>query len=184
MKRIWTRTILSFAALIVAVPAVHAQAVYAATESTRIQAGVGGLYLHNDYTDKAGQGLSIWVDYDFKNFRGFEIGVEAAAHFGGIITPDDIGENSYLIGPRVSYKKRRLDIYGKLLVGRATITNQLLNQSSSFNVLPAFGGGVDYRVSRKFNIRAVDFELQQWPDFEPHTLSPYAISVGVMYIIR
>ncbi len=184
MKHIWSRTILALSGLLASIPALHAQAVYAATESTHIQVGAGGLYLHNDYTDRAAEGVSAWGDYDFLNVRRFEVGFEVAAHFGGLNTPDDIGENSYLIGPRVSYHKRRINVYGKLLVGRATITNQLFHLSSTYNVLPAFGGGVEYRVSRKFNVRAADIEIQKWPNFEPHTLSPVAISVGVSYMIR
>ncbi len=184
MKHFWTRTILALAGTLAFIPALHAQAVYAASETAHIQAGFGGLYLRNDYTDRAAEGISLWGDYDFLRFRRVDVGLEVAAHFGGIQTPDDIGENSYLFGPRFSYRRHRLTGYAKILVGRATITNQLLKQSSSYNVLGAYGGGIEYRVARKFNIRAVDLELQKWPDFEPHTLSPVAISVGVSYIIR
>jgi hypothetical protein len=184
MKFTRSRITLSLAALVTLIPSLHAQSVYAAKQYFRIQAGAGGMYLDNDYTNRSAKGVAVWGDVDFTHYKSLMIGAEVEAHFGGIITPDDIGENSYLVGPRVSYTKRRFTVYGKLMVGRATITNQDLNLSSSYNVLPAFGGGLEYRVSRHWNIRAVDIEVQKWPDFEPTTLSPFSVAVGASYIIR
>jgi len=175
--------ILSISALFVLVPSLHAQAVYAAQQNFRLQAGVGGLYLDNDYSPKNAEGIAFWGDADFTHYKSILIGAEVEVHLGGIITPDDIGENSYLVGPRFSYRKRRFTGYGKLLVGRATISSQLLNLSSSYNVLPAFGGGLEFRANRKWNIRVLDVEMQQWPNFEPHTLSPISAVVGVSYSI-
>ncbi len=176
----WMQTLLGAAGLLILAPAMHGQATAAGIYKSHIQAGAGAMYLNNDYTDRKNYGISGWADYDFNRL----LGVEIEAHFGGIVSPDDIGENSYLIGPRVMYHKRKFTGYGKLMVGRATITNQLFNQSSSYNVIPAFGAGLEYRVKPHFNIRVVDFEIQKWPDFEPHTLSPLAITVGLSYVIR
>jgi hypothetical protein len=178
MKK-WMEVLMGAAGLLILAPALHAQAAPSGFYRSHIQAGIGGMYLNNDYTDKGNKGLSIWGDYDFTHL----IGVEVEAHFGGIITPDDIGENSYLVGPRIMYHRRKATVYGKIMLGRGTITNQLYNQSSSYNIIPAYGGGLEYRV-RHFNIRVVDVELQKWPDFEPNTLSPLAITVGLSYVIR
>lgn len=177
--KIWITSILGAASVLLFLPSLHAQADYTAFRTTRIQAGAGGLYLKNDYTEHSNKGVSAWADYDFNRF----VGAEAEVHFGSIISPDDIGENSYFIGPRVSYHRRNAAFYAKIMVGRASITNQQTSTSSTYNAY-AFGGGLDYKVSRHFNVRVVDFELQKWPDFEPNTLSPLAISVGLMYIIR
>jgi hypothetical protein len=179
MKK-WIQTLFGAVSLLILIPSMHGQAVPAGFIRSHIQAGAGVMYLDNDYTERKNGGLTIWGDYDFTRL----IGVEVEAHFGGIRSPDDIGENSYLVGPRLMYHKRRFTVYGKLMVGRGTITNQDFNQSSSYNILPAFGGGLDYRVTHNLNIRAVDVELQRWPDFEPNTLSPLAISIGLMYVIR
>jgi hypothetical protein len=171
--------ILGFASLLVLVPSLRAQAVYSADKKSMLQVGAGVLYLKPDYVDTSIEGASIWADYDFRRF----IGVEADIHIGSIITPSDISENSYFVGPRFMYHRHKITAYGKFLFGRATITNQDNNQSSSYNAY-AFGGGVEYRIMRKINIRVVDFELQQWPNFEPNTLSPLAISIGASYIIK
>lgn len=178
MKK-WFSTILGITCLLVLVSSARAQAVYTAERKTRIQAGAGGMYLNNDYSDRAVYGISAWGDYDFNRY----IGAEAEVHFGTIITPDDISENSYLIGPKLSYRRQKFAVYGKLMIGKGTIKNTDTNGSATYN-LYAFGGGLDYHLVRKFNIRVIDFELQKWPDFEPNTLSPLAVSIGVMYIIR
>ena len=157
----------------------RAQAVYTATGNTRIQAGGGYLYLRTDYADRPTGGLTLWGDYDFNRL----IGAEAEAHFGGIVSPEDIGENSYLVGPRFSYRRHKLTIYGKVMVGQGSISNQNLHSSSSYKMY-AFGGGLEYKVTRKINIRAIDIEEQKWVHFQPNVLSPVAISIGAMYVIR
>ncbi len=177
------RSILAVASLLVFASSLRAQAVYTATRGIRIQAGAGGLYLRNDYTDQPNYGVTAWGDVDFLRLYRFQAGVEGEVHFGGIISPSDIGENTYMVGPRLNYRRNKLNVYGKIMVGRGTISNQLFNTSSSFNVF-AYGGGAEYKITRKINLRPVDVELQKWPDFEPHTLSPLAVSFGVSYIIR
>jgi hypothetical protein len=172
-------TVVAFAVLSFLVPSLRAQAVYTAYRNTRIQAGVGYLYLVPDYGAGHVQGFSFWGDYDVRPW----IGVEASVHLGSIITPGDIAEDTYLVGPRLIYHKRKLAVYGKFLFGRATITNQNYNLSSSYNAY-ALGGGLEYRVAPRINIRAIDFEAQKWPDFPPSALSPTAITIGVSYIIR
>ena len=178
MMKKWYGSLLCVAGLLALAPSIHAQADYTAVKTSRVQAGAGLLYLQPDYTNDSIKGYSVWGDYDFRRF----IGVEVEAHLGDVITPADINENSYMVGPRALYHKRKFTGYAKLMFGRATITNTDFNASSSYNVY-AFGGGLEYRVLRRINIRAVDFELQKWPDFEPHGLSPLAITFGASYII-
>jgi hypothetical protein len=176
--------ILGFVTLLALIPSLRAQAVYTAERTARIQAGAGVNIISPDYTNKNTEGVSIWGDYDFNKWVGAEVG----AHFS-FITPDDWSETSYMVGPRGMYHFRKFTGYGKLLVGRATLTPQeeLVTadhlQSSSYNAY-AFGGGLEYRVTRKINIRAVDFEIQKWPNFEPHTLSPMILTFGAAYIIK
>jgi len=182
MKKFLT-SVLGVASLLVLVPSMRAQAVYTAERTSRIQAGGGLLYLNNDFTPGSVYGGSFWGDFDFSR----HIGLEIEGHLGSLITPDDVTETSYLVGPRISYRRRRLNLYGKIMVGRGTISTvhpTLPNTSSTYNIIPAYGGGLDYQFSRKLNFRVVDFEVQKWPDFEPHTLSPLAISIGLMYVIR
>ncbi len=170
---------LSVCSLLATPQAVHAQASYTATRSARIQAGVGALLLNNDYSDGYNKGLTLFGDYDFCRFAG----LEADLHFGGLAAPDQIGENSYLAGPRFTVHRRKAALYGKVLIGRGSITNQFSGVSTSFNVF-AYGGGGEYRLAHKLNLRLFDVELQKWPDFESRTLSPVAVTAGIAYILR
>jgi len=181
MKR-WTALLVLLAALLYVAPQAGAQAVYTATRKTRIQVGAGALYLKNDYTERANEGVTVWGDYDFSKY----IGLELEGHFGGIRVPDDINENSYLVGPRLSYRRGRLNIFGKVMVGRGTISTQYTSQpnsSASYNMF-AGGGGLEYRASRSFNIRVADIEMQNWYAFKPHSLSPLAVSAGLFYVFH
>lgn len=87
------------------------------------------------------------------------------------------GEDTYLIGPKVPIRTfRGFTPYGKFLVGLGT-ANFLTGHSTAI----AYGGGVDYRLSRRFTLRAFDFEYQSW--FLTPTLYPYGGSVGIGYKI-
>lgn len=86
-----------------------------------------------------------------------------------------IDENTYLIGPRVPVGTwHRVTPYGKFLVGFGTA-----NWLTADTLVLAYGGGVDYRLTRRFTLRAFDFEYEQWR-VNP-ILSPYGGSVGISY---
>ena len=183
MKK-WSLSILGFASLsFLLLPSMHAQAVPTAIKTGSIEAGAGVTYLNNDYSTRKNGGVTAWADYDFLHYFHVTVGADLQLNFTGIISPDDIGENSYLLGPRFSHRfYDKYQVYGKIDFGRATISNQLYHTSSSYNVY-AFGGGLDYHVARRYNIRA-EVDEQKWGNFEPHTLSPITASIGVLYVIR
>jgi hypothetical protein len=91
-------------------------------------------------------------------------------------------EDNYLIGPRVPVYRigKRGQIYGKALIGLGKMTFPF-GGYGTFTAL-AFGGTLDYRLSRKVTMRAIDFEYQDWPVWLPHqSLQPYGVSVGFAY---
>lgn len=89
------------------------------------------------------------------------------------------GENTYLIGPRVPICTfHRVTPYGKFLFG---LGNGPFLTGGNTLVL-AYGGGVDYRLTRRLTLRAIDFEYQEWR-INPPTLWPYGGSVGISYKI-
>jgi hypothetical protein len=91
--------------------------------------------------------------------------------------PTGNGEDTYLIGPRIApYTFRKFTPYGKALVGFGN-GNFLTGRCLAV----AYGGGVDYRLTRRFTLRAFDFEYQQWR--VTPTLYPYGGSVGLSYKI-
>jgi len=87
-----------------------------------------------------------------------------------------IDENTYSFGERLPIVENwhRFTPYGKLLVG---VGDGSFLTGSCFVL--TYGGGVDIRLSHRFNLRAFDFEYQQW--HVTPTLWPYGGSVGVSY---
>lgn len=102
-------------------------------------------------------------------------------------------QSNYLIGPRVPIKQfGKFQSYGKVLVGlsKMQFPRGDYYDNGSFTTL-AFGGTLDYRLNKRWSLRAIDFEYQDWPHFIPkepgvvgsptNSLQPYGVSVGVGY---
>ena len=161
----------------------HAQAVPTASHVGTIQVGVGATFVKPDYTTETAKGIAVYGDFDFTR----HIGLEADVHIASLITPNDVGENTYLIGPRYVYRFRRLAPYGKVLFGIGDFQFQQGSYGSGSNstyVVEAFGAGLDIQATRRISIRAIDFEFQKWPNFPPNGLTPTAITVGVAYVFH
>ena len=159
-----------------------AQAVPTATRSGYLQAGGGVSLGRPDYTDVTDQGVSAWVDFDFTS----HIGVEAIYHNTSLKTPKDVGEDTYLVGPRYVFHKGRYNPYVKILGGIGIIKFQPDNAPHTSYTYTAFagGGGLDIRATNHISIRAIDIEAQMWPSFKPNSLSPFVATVGVSYTFR
>lgn len=160
----------------------RAQAVPTATRGGSLQIGVGASFVSPDYSHGKDKGPTIYGTFDFTQ----HIGVEGDIHITSIFTPGDVGEKTYLLGPRYVIRRKRFEPYAKVLFGLGTINYDYDNAPHSTATYPvyAFGGGLDVRAAHKINVRAFDFEYQQWPTFSPHSLSPYAITFGVAYNFR
>lgn len=159
----------------------HAQATPTASRGGLLQVGGGLAYGSTDeYTSKV-TGVTGYATFDINP----HIGAEFDAHFMALNTPDDYVEKEYLIGARYVWRRGRLEPYGKVLFGIGTITAGRPNLvapglGSTLGVID-FGGGLDLRFAHHINVRAADFELEKWPGFQPHGLSPYRLTVGVAY---
>jgi Outer membrane protein beta-barrel domain len=159
----------------------HGQVAPAATSSSfRLDAGALGSVFQPDYwgTGVASTspnrlyGVGGYVDARFSRWVQIE-GEGRWLHFNEYL---GINENTFLIGPRVPIVTfHKITPYGKFLVGMGS--GSFLNGHS---LVLAYGGGLDYRLTRRLTARA-DFEYQQWR-ITP-TLWPYGVSVGVSYRI-
>ena len=174
-----------FALLILALSAdiaLNAQASPTATRAAFIQGGVGLSAFQPDYNPGTNWGYSIYGTFDFTS----HIGLEGDIHMVNVITPGDIGQNSYLLGPRFVMERGRLHPYAKALGGIGVFTFQPVyvtsNSSSSSHKMYAFGGGLDVRVKRHWNVRAIDFEYQRWPGFGSSGITPLGITIGSAYV--
>ncbi len=157
----------------------HAQAAPTASRTGSLQVGAGYSVAGPDYGQKYIEGISVYADLDLT----YHIGVEAVAHKVSYFTPLDIGEDSYLIGPRYVFHYKRLDPYAKIVFGYGVFQTQYDNRphtSTGYGVYGG-GGGVDIRATPHVNIRAIDFEYQKWPGFGSG-LTPYVTTFGAAYV--
>jgi len=184
------RSILAFFCIVLSLAAVsaRAQVVPAATGKTfTLNAGGLGSVFQPDY---AGEGIAqdspiplygvgAYVDVHFS--RWLQIEAEGRwlrfNEYYPCFGCQGINENSYLIGPRLApYIFHKFTPYGKVLVGSGS--GSFLT-AHTFAV--AYGGGMDYRLTRRFTLRCFDFEYQQW-HVTPN-IYPYGGSVGLSYKI-
>jgi len=178
--------LLCFAFSSVALVSVHGQVVPSATERVfTLRAGALASAFQPDYTN---EGAAITGPQ-----RLYGVGGYVDAHFTRWIQPEfevrflrfneynNVDQNTYSIGERVPIKTfHRFTPYGKILVG---LGNGSWLAGNAFVL--TYGGGVDYRLNRKFTIRCADFEYQEWPVSNPvsgsFTTQPYGLSAGVSY---
>jgi hypothetical protein len=155
----------------------HAQASPTASRAGDLQVGAGFTWVAPDYAGGHDKGPSFYATYDFMR----HVGVEGVIHYASIIDPNDVGEDTYLIGPRFVVNKKRFAPYAKVLFGVGQLNLQFDTQphSKSTHFAYAVGGGLDYKLTRKVNIRAIDFEYQHWSYLTG--LTPIVLTVGAAY---
>ena len=161
--------------------ALNAQAIPTAERAAHIQVGVGLSMFQPDYNPGTIKGYSFYGDYDLT----YHLGIEGNINIVNVITPGDIGQNSYLLGPRFVFNRGRFHPYGKALAGLGVFTFEPVyvysSSSSSTHKMYALGGGLDIAVKRRWNVRAIDFEYQRWPGFGANGLTPIGVTVGAAY---
>ena len=123
-------------------------------------------------------GLGTYVDLHFTHW----IQLEGEARW--LRFDQYAGEHmdNYFIGPKLPIRRfGRANVYGKVMIGMGKMTFPNNFGYGTFTAL-AYGGGIDYKLSRKLSLRAVDFEFQQWPNWLSNsTIYPMGISVGIGY---
>jgi opacity protein-like surface antigen len=181
----------SFCALLCsAALSLHAQVVPSATRgSFTLDAGAEGSMFQPDYTGigiaytgpQRLYGIGAYVDARFSRWVQIE-GEGRWLRFNEYVPPGStqgISEDTFLIGPRIPIGTfHKLTPYGKVLVG---LGGGSFLDGHSFAL--AYGGGLDYRLSKHFTVRCVDFEYEQWPINSAVTLWPYGGSIGLSYRI-
>ena len=161
---------------------VLAQAVATASRAGTAQLGAAVSLASPDYGQRYIKGISVFGDLDF----GEHLGIEGDAHLVSYSTPTDIGQSTFLLGPRYSFHRKRLDPYGKVLFGLGQFDYQYDNIPHYHEnyLVYGLGGGLDIRASRHIVIRAIDFEAQRWPGYGVNGLTPYVTSFGAAYAFR
>ena len=197
--------------LFLLIGSIHASGqVTAATRGGESQANAWGMFTFNypDYASSFTYGGTFGADY---RVGGFHLGQAGIAARISIVPGGIVGENSYLFGPEFHMRGKRFRPYADFHIGWGTIsyskgTEENYTPPPTYPLQPApissrsglayeFGGGVDYRLGRKYGLRLADFQYQFWnvgtgnvyrsgsPTIinGPITYSPYQISTGFYY---
>jgi hypothetical protein len=158
----------------------QAQAIPTATRSP-VEIGVAGSIGSSDYGPDYIKGFTIFGGMNFSR----RLGVEAEFHDTSLSTPDNAGEQTFLVGPRYSIAlEDRANIYVKVLggFGRFTYEPPLYIRHTDTYAVGAAGAGIEFRVSSHFRVRAIDIEYQTWPGFPPRGLTPFITTIGIAYV--
>jgi hypothetical protein len=132
-------------------------------------------------------------DYDGRNIAGgmvymdvqptYRYGFEGETRFLRYHTDEGVSQTNYLVGVHVGTRPQRLRPYAKFLVGATRIQAPFgYAQGTFFTFVP--GGGVDYMLSDRWTIRAVDFEYQIVPQFIGGEVRNFGISMGLSFRIN
>lgn len=138
-----------------------------------LSVGGGGSGFYIQYGGRKNVGLTAWVDAD--TIR--HLGVEGEARWLEYHQTANVHVETYLIGARYHFDVGRMQPYVKALVGDGHF-NFPYNYAYGNYLVIAPGGGVDYRLSRRWSARA-DFEYQYWPQFTYGAMSSVGGTVGL-----
>ena len=181
-KRYWLASFLSLLLSLWSSSSLLAQVVAPGRGGAHVVAGGFFSDFSPDYGSNRLYGIGGFLDLNLRN----HIGVEGEIHYS-VLTPTDLSENTYLIGPRYTVRRKRFSGYAKALFGMGRFGTQggsFGTTATSAYTAYAFGGGVEYMATRNINVRVFDVELQKWPSFPPNGLSPISYSIGVAYVIH
>jgi hypothetical protein len=87
---------------------------------------------------------------------------------------------TYLIGPRYHFNIGRFQPYIKGLAGFGNFSFPYGYAHGTYGIV-AGGGGVDYRLSRRWSVRLADIEFQHWPQFTFGSMTSTGISSGIQF---
>ncbi len=152
----------------------HAQARPTATRAGDLQVGGGVISADSDY-DGRFKGFFGYASFDFRRHLGAELEIHQIYSSDG----QQIHERTYEAGLRYRRNYGRLAPYAKIMGGRG-VFNFPFNQANLAYNLAAIGGGLDYNLTRRINLRG-EFEYQRWFDFQANQLTPSLISIGAAY---
>lgn len=155
----------------------RAQATPTATgPGSYISLGVAASGFQQDYGQRYIGGETVFVDANL--YR--RIGAEFEARRLNFRTSEDVKENTYLAGIKISTNPRKLRPYVKLLAGRGTLDFPFHYAVGSYFVV-APSAGLDWHLGSRFSIRVADFQYQLWPRFTYGELHPYGITSGISF---
>jgi hypothetical protein len=124
---------------------------------------------------------------DYSNLNGGKIGLtfNLTPYFGvvgeiagGWGSPLKVYDG--LVGPQISYRKRKAAFFGQVLFGKAKTHVNINGPATSSGRAIAFGGGVDYPVTSRFSVRLIQAEYLNTHTFQLNQ-NNLQLSTGLIY---
>jgi hypothetical protein len=141
-----------------------------------VSVGTSYSFFNSGYGEQKVLGTGIYTDIN--PIR--RAGLEAEARWLKQSQSPNLRESTYLIGPRVQFRRGPYTPYVKTLVGLSHFEFPYDTAQGRYFVI-APGAGVDLMLGNDLKIRLIDVEYQQWPQFTFGTISPYGVSFGISY---
>lgn len=145
--------------------------------SVRLGYGISGY--HVEYGQRRLGGAQGWVDANPLWWVGLELEARRLRYSQDLGTHAD----TYLAGPRISLLPAPVEPYVKLLAGSGRFTFPYNYAFGNYLVVAA-GGGVDFHIGNRLQLRIIDIEYQRWPKFTFGSMPSYGISAGLSYSIH
>ncbi len=131
-----------------------------------------GYYLQ--YGERKMLGIAALVDADTRR----RLGIEAEARWLDFHQTANVHTTAWQIGPRYHVNVGRFQPYVKGLMGIGQFYYPYKLARGNYLVV-APGAGVDFRLTRRIDLRLADFEYQYWPQFTYGAMSSFGVSCGL-----
>jgi hypothetical protein len=131
-----------------------------------------GYYVQYGQRDMVG--VAGFVDIDSRR----RLGAEAEGRWAEFRQTADVHVETYSAGVRYHFEFGRFQPYTKALAGEGEF-NFPYNYARGNYLVVTGGGGVDYRLNQRIQIRAADFEYQDWPQFTFGAMTAFSVSAGI-----
>ena len=138
--------------------------------------GFNAAYVEPDYGRSVNIQTGVFALYTANRFGG-----EANASYTAINRTGQ-RENTLVAGPRFNLLNgRRLVVYAKASFGAGHFDGDKGNPAANAHTyfVQEYGGGIDYHLSKRFNVRIADGEYQRWSSFPPQGLTPLVFASGL-----
>ncbi len=138
--------------------------------------GVDAAYVDPDYGHSVNIQTGVFALYTANRF-----GAEANGLYTAVARTGQ-REDTLVAGPRFNViNSRRLVVYVKASFGAGHFSGDSANPAANAHTyfVQEYGGGIDYHLKRRFNVRIADGEYQRWSSFPPLGLTPLVFSSGV-----
>lgn len=139
-----------------------------------LSAGAMGSGFTLQYGERKMLGIAGFVDADTRR----RIGLEAEARFIEFHKTADVHAETYSAGVRYHFDYGKFQPYAKGLIGIGTFNFPYDLAHGTYMVVTG-GGGVDYTLTRRIHLRAVDVEYQEWPQFTFGSMTSLGVSTGI-----